>query len=150
MFCIPKQRLAGRTFFQSVRQSSQSIRLKSLELQHGLEYDEAESGDDLARFLAAFDGLEELLIASSHPRSLDIWRAAVHHKASLRRLVHHQRAVDADGDECDVPSFMRVPKRPAALEDPSRNPLRELSLDYFGVACTPQYLVRDDPDCLTI
>jgi hypothetical protein len=128
-------------FLLNVRNSNQPIRLKSLEVQHTVSYDEPASEEGLAGFLAAFEGLEELFLSSSHSMILDIWRATLHHKATLRRFVHHQRTVDDEGEECDVPSLMRVPRNIAIMKDPSQNPLIELSLECMGVSSDPRFLV---------
>jgi hypothetical protein len=126
--------------------SSQPIRLKFLEIQSSIG-DEDMVGTAIQPFLESFKGLEALFLSTSaRSETLEIWRSASHHRATLTRFVHHQRTIDLDEEsplfelECDLPdlSFYEV----ADLgEDPSQNPLGELDLKFVGLCCDSPFLV---------
>ena len=127
-------------FLQLAIRSREQINLKSLEIQWSLEYDiEDEDEAAILDFLEAFEGLEELFIyTSSSLPAQDLWRAALHHKSTLRRFVHHQRAINMDNQS----QFLRTYDPPTLSLDPSQNFSVDLDLECLGICCIPIYLVR--------
>lgn len=138
-------------FLAHAERVNPQICLKSLEVQSTLDYDdELGEGEQLLTFLRVFHGLEELFVSTSSPSSaLDIWRAALNHKATLRRFVHHQRVNNMNNEsvnfeeEYDLSDLSFYPEDLTPLtQDPSQNPLASFDPECFGVCCTPRYLVR--------
>ncbi|WDK14634.1 hypothetical protein CGRA01v4_05915 [Colletotrichum graminicola] len=71
---------------------AEPLKLRSLELQWSSRGYSDALYETLSIFLQRFQGLEELFLFTPVPRySVKIWRAVLHHRASLRRFVHHQR-----------------------------------------------------------
>lgn len=132
---------------ENMTRSGQPIRLRFLEIQSSGE-DDWEGDVIIQAFLDSFDGLESFFLASFSPvNTLGIWQAAAHHRATLRRFVHHQRSIHTDqgshlfGEPQDLPdlSFCDI----ADLgEDPSQNPLGDLDLECVGLCCVCEFLVR--------
>lgn len=139
-------------FLEEVLKLKQPIHLRSLETQTTLG-DSARLGELALRdLLTSFKGLQELYISEAGALdTIELWqRVAIHHRASLRKFVYHQRAVNVDedsplfGGEHDLPDLgisghqMRHIK-----EDDSRNPLADLDLECLGLSCTPERLVSN-------
>ncbi|KND87348.1 hypothetical protein TOPH_07960 [Tolypocladium ophioglossoides CBS 100239] len=95
----------------------------------------------LARFLGAFERLEELFLGLKGPtHSLDTLTNASRHQKTLRRLVLHQRGTESSAKNNqfqylrDVPSMPVDPDVPDDVQnDPSRNPLVGLNLYSIGL-----------------
>ena len=129
-------------------------RLRSLEITWWLNEDDPSMPHEaIQTFLRAFKGLEELFLnADSGADPLDVWTAALHHRASLRRFVHHQRGHLGTGNggigrPRDIPGlFFFDPDPSLDPEDaPSRleaPPLGELDLTTIGLSCAPHFMVR--------
>jgi hypothetical protein len=135
-------------FLQHVSQSNQQIRLKSLEIQYTIYYEDLVIEDTISDFLRTFEGLEELFVSTSSPsETVEVWRSVLCHKSTLRRFVHHQRSIDTDPNsrnferECDLPDLSFYPEDIAGLMDASQNPLSELNLECIGLCCIPKFLV---------
>ncbi|POR37579.1 Uncharacterized protein TPAR_02215 [Tolypocladium paradoxum] len=100
----------------------------------------------LARFLGAFEGLQELFLGlrgSTH--SLAILDKASRHQKTLRKLVLHQRGIKPSGDNhesiIDVPLKRVDPDAPDDVQnDLSRNPLVGFNLWSIGLGCTPEIM----------
>ncbi|PGH28185.1 hypothetical protein AJ80_00075 [Polytolypa hystricis UAMH7299] len=155
--CSLKLRLCDdwEAFLEHAIDSKQQVNLKSLEIHSAPDYDldydlafELEEDHILPIFLNSFDGLEELFIHGTAPLAVpDLWRAALHHKSTLRKFVHHRRAINNDDnsrhyDEAvDCPDLSFVLKICADLsEEPGGNTLAGLDLECLGTCCHPEYL----------
>ncbi|PVH91917.1 hypothetical protein DM02DRAFT_635787 [Periconia macrospinosa] len=124
-------------------------RLKCLEIQSAISYEESVE-ESVSEFLRSFHGLEQLAISTGSPAwALDIWRAALHHKSTLKAFAHHQRNINLDEDspyfeeECDNPdlSLTLVDKEMAEwTRIPSQQPLTGLDLEFLGLCCDPELL----------
>ncbi len=136
---------------ERVTESGLLIRLKSLEI---YECDNVTSGwgyGTIGRFLEAFDGLEELFIAYPGPEDTrGLWDHVTRHQATLTKFVHHQREVNIDDesphyeklqDLSDLALLTRDLRQ--MKEDPSTNPLSMLDLEFLGLCCVPERLVRN-------
>jgi hypothetical protein len=139
-------------FLRRGGRQSRPTMLKSLEIQStSVIAQEVGSEDTISMFLNSFRGLEKLAIYTGSPsQTLDIWRAACHHNASLKAFTHHQRTITFDEDppssegECDLPD-LSLPffdgKMTEWTKHPSRHPLGELDLEFLGLCCDPERLV---------
>lgn len=133
-------------FLQHACQSCQPIALKSLEIQIT---DDIEDNfrDTISEFLESFEGLEKLFISTNSARDpLDLWYAALHHKSTLRRFVHHVRGgASEDGfsyEDMDRPDLSFTQKEIKSFGGWFlNNPLHKLDLECIGFSCRPQYLV---------
>jgi len=129
---------------------SRPSRLKVLEIKTTIDQ-EVEPVDSISNFLESFRGLEHLAISTSSPtRMLEIWRAACHHRASLKAFAHHQQSINPDEpspggyDDPDLPDLSRSvfeEKMTEWTENPSQHPLGELNLEFLGLYCDPKLLV---------
>ncbi|PVH92987.1 hypothetical protein DM02DRAFT_619586, partial [Periconia macrospinosa] len=111
------------------------IRLKCLEIQSTISQ-EVSVERSISEFLRSFHGLEQLAISTGSPAwILEIWRAALHHKSTLKAFTHHQRDINTDEDspsfeeECDNPDLSLT------------LPLTGLDLEFLGLCCDPELLV---------
>jgi hypothetical protein len=137
-------------FLERVLQHKLSIKLKTFEIQIPHTMPGIYCCVILARFLEAFEGLEEFFVSQpGHVQTLDLWKCLADSHATLKRFVHHQRTVDTDGesasfeeeiDHLDL-SISRLPMR-EIKSDPSKNPLAGLDLEFIGLACLPERVVR--------
>ncbi|KAL1965854.1 hypothetical protein VTN77DRAFT_4987 [Rasamsonia byssochlamydoides] len=94
-------------------------------------------------FWRVIEGLEEFFISTSSPlETLDIWRSMLRHKSTLRKFVHHQRAIDYNDQEpCDLPDLSFMPDDIVTLKkDSSQNPFSGLDLECIGICCIPKLL----------
>ncbi|KAL0765237.1 hypothetical protein CaCOL14_012496 [Colletotrichum acutatum] len=121
------------------------LKLRSLELQWSFNNDPFEPHEELVLFLQKFQGLEELFLSTTAPAdSLEIWRAALHHRATLRRFVHHQRTIQFDEDEgddereVDSPDLSFLDSRD--VEQVSADCLGRLDLTSLGLCCIPRFM----------
>ncbi|KAK2855751.1 hypothetical protein FQN49_004880 [Arthroderma sp. PD_2] len=143
-------------FLAHMKDLNSQIGIKSLEVQYSskyecdaYEYPTYDGEHPLLAFIRAFDGLEELFISTGTPsNTLDIWKAALSHKSTLKRLVHHQREFNADVEFADFlgdgnsKNFSLDSGDPRMLmQDPLRYPLASFNLECFGICCEPKYLV---------
>ncbi|CEL10178.1 hypothetical protein ASPCAL13303 [Aspergillus calidoustus] len=133
-------------FLQQVLKCRRKINLRSLTLEPSptLEFP-GEEAETICSFLGAFTGLQELFLSTNEQYgTLNIWRAVLHHKATLKRFVHNQRVPadfwDPDWDGSEEPA----PQLPFTLEeydmmytDPASNPLFELDLEFLGLTVLP-------------
>jgi hypothetical protein len=126
-------------------------RLKRLEIQ------DCDNGsflgyDVIYDFLATFQGLEELFVSYMGPEpTLQLWNQVILHHATLKRLVHHQRTVNLDDESPyfeemkDLPDLAILSEEIREIKgDPSQNPLARLDLDFIGLCCIPERLVRTE------
>ncbi|OAL51397.1 hypothetical protein IQ07DRAFT_631268 [Pyrenochaeta sp. DS3sAY3a] len=138
-------------FLENSSRLSKPTRLRVFKIQSNSSL-EINPEDSLSRFLRSFHGLVELAICTGSPaRTLDIWRAVVHHNSTLRAFVHHQRGNHMDDDspfaeeECDKLDLSLSTydeQSPGWAIDPSQNPLSELRVDFLGLCCEPKLLER--------
>jgi hypothetical protein len=136
-------------FLQQVIQSGQKINLESLTLEPSptLEFP-GEEVETICSFLNSFSGLRELFLSTNEEHgTLDIWRAALNHKATLRIFVHNQRIPagfwgpvwDGSAEPPHLPfasdefEMMRT--------DLANNPLSHLDLEFLGLTVLPGDLV---------
>jgi hypothetical protein len=143
--------LGWEDFLRHGSRLNRPTRLKSLEFQSTINYEVLSAEDSISDFLGTFDGLEQLAISTGSPaQTLDIWRAALHHKSTLRAFAHHQRGMNEDEDshyfeeECDLPdlSLSLFDEEIAEwTKDPSQHPFNELNLEFPGLCCVPVLLV---------
>ncbi|PVH94481.1 hypothetical protein DM02DRAFT_676170 [Periconia macrospinosa] len=126
-------------------------RLKCLEIGIDIPIYDGEAEKLIPEFLQSFNGLEQLALLTCSPSpTLDIWRAALHHKSTLKAFVHHQRDYIQNDDlgfeeYCDNPnlSLALVEEEVAGwTENPSENPLSEFNLEFLGICLDPKLLER--------
>lgn len=157
------------TFLESAMVFKSVIKLKTLELQYSEDVAEDVGYVVVEAFLGSFEGLEELFLGSLVPENtLELWNLITHQQATLRIFVHHRRTVGFDdwsfhfGYKIDLPDLgISSPQslvvgglspedreiHPQAPhlggETPFQNPLARLSLDFIGLCCAPDLLVRE-------
>lgn len=133
---------------------AEPLRLKSLTIEWSLDDDIPHSQDALVSFLRGFKGLEELYLYNTYVADqIQVWAAVLHHGASLRRFVHHQRSMLREG-EADGPGQLEYfHDAPWIGYDPLIDYeylahrvkyLGKLDLVSLGLCCTPYYLVRNN------
>ncbi|KAK1965444.1 hypothetical protein LY78DRAFT_95204 [Colletotrichum sublineola] len=126
---------------------AEPLKLRSLELQWSLN-NSFEAYETLSGFLQKFQGLEELFLSTTgRGNSPEIWRAALHHRGSLRRFVHHQRTIEfADDEQDDENNYEQDDECECDLPDPSGGGhgsadfLRGLDLMSLGLCCSPRFM----------
>lgn len=100
-------------------------------------------------FLDSFDGLEEVFISHCGPTPvLEFWKHLARHASTLKAFVHHQRITDLDdeliisrkGKDVADPGIS-LTDRAIIRQDPTRNSLSTLNLEFLGLTCAPEYLV---------
>lgn len=119
------------------------LNLKSLEVQWASLSARPERTQQLLTFLQSFQGLEELFIHVTTKKgadSLEVWGAALHHRASLRRFVHHQQVIDFEQRQRDRPDLTFVD--PVDVEHGSADLLGKLDLVSLGLCCIPSFMVK--------
>ncbi|KAI8711451.1 hypothetical protein NCS52_01408500 [Fusarium sp. LHS14.1] len=136
-----KLRLCPRweVFIKRILKLNCPIKLKTLEIQdHGNE-------DIILDLVDAFEGLEELFLSHTGPVSaLQLWEILARRHATLSRLVCHQRTIElpldspVDDELCDLADLSIYGRDMRTIkEDPAKNPLSELDLEFIGLACIP-------------
>ncbi|KAK2741054.1 hypothetical protein FQN57_005791 [Myotisia sp. PD_48] len=115
---------------RSAMQTGRKICLKSLEIQY------------VIAFIQSFYGLEELFISSYQSEApWDVWRAAHHHRSTLKRFIHDQDSFGPAYWEYGIPSLSwSLEDRARLIDDPSQNYLAQLDLEYLGINCVPPIL----------
>lgn len=153
--CIKLRSCPGwEGFLQCGSRLRRPTRLKSLEILSSIT-DEKYADDSISQFLKSFHGLEQLAICtSSHSKTLDIWRAALHHKSTLKAFIHHQREIELDEE---VPAFEEEHDKPDLslhnfnketaewMTNSSQHPLSGFDLEFLGLCCKPRLLLVHDP-----
>ncbi len=136
---------------ERVTESGLLIQLKTLEI-YACDDVTCELGyGTIGDFLDTFDGLEELFISHAGPKKTRrLWNHVIRHQATLTKFVHHQRSRNVDDES---PHFTKdhdlsdlgMNSRDWRLmeEDPSQNPLATLDLDFLGLCCVPDRLVKN-------
>ncbi|RSL50922.1 hypothetical protein CEP54_011695 [Fusarium duplospermum] len=137
-------------FLDRVMQLDFPIKLRAFEILEDTDIAFEWSDDIILDFLDAFGGLEELCISQTGPaRTLDLWDTLGRRHPTLKRFVHHQRRKDIDDvfqPPTDLPNLALVGSDMRRIkEDPSRNPLTQLDLEFIGLACKPARLVSLRP-----
>lgn len=125
----------------------EAIRLKSLELQWSVKHEDNDSYEVVEGFLRNFQGLEELFLYTTDAPP-GFWRAALHHSASLRRFVHHQRTFDDVQDEHGDIVARWIDSESLNFENPEEeggDSLGGLDLTSLGLCCIPSLMVRRYP-----
>lgn len=75
------------------------IGLKALEILAKPGMLSCDADEVLSKFLAAFDGLEELYVClKGHLPTNLVWPGVINHRATLKRFVHHLRMVDFNSE----------------------------------------------------
>jgi hypothetical protein len=98
---------------------------------------------NLVNFLESFEGLEELCILSDpseDPIDEDYWWSILRHKATLKRLVHHQRQVELGYG--GRPESYFIHDISPFYGDISHVFMLMPSLDFMGFHCTLHGMVR--------
>ncbi|EKJ68981.1 hypothetical protein FPSE_10825 [Fusarium pseudograminearum CS3096] len=139
-------------FLQDMAQSPTPIQVKSLEiLDFYLQTPNVTSTKKVTAitdFLDSFNGLEELFISHCGPTPvLEFWKHLERHAPTLKAFVHHQRITDLDeelllsrnGKDLEDPAIS-LTDRGIIGQDPTRNPLWRLNLEFIGLTCAPEYL----------
>jgi hypothetical protein len=138
-----------RQLLDCVRATGRKIQLQSLELQSHPLHDEEDNAPAICAFLEAFNGLEELYIATGGKSdSAKILTSVLHHRSTLRRYVHHQREInglsrgitpDLAHDVSDLSLDSKL--RSLLKSGPTQNPFSKFDLECLGICCRPKYLV---------
>ncbi|KAL2810190.1 hypothetical protein BJX63DRAFT_323664 [Aspergillus granulosus] len=138
-------------FLRQVIASGQRIRLTSLTLEpcSVLEFP-GEEVDTICLFLHAFTGLRDLFLSTNETfGTLDIWRAVLNHKDTLKTFVHNQRipATFWSDDWPDNEWLIEPPRLPFTpqememlIETPTSNPLVSLDLEFLGLSFPSEHL----------
>lgn len=115
------------------------IGLKTLEILAKPGMLTCDADEVLSKFLAAFNGLEELYVCLQGPLPTNlVWPGVINHRATLKRFVHHLRMVDLDSefnqeiDEADL----GLNVGDAFLES-----LDKIQLEAMGLSIGPQDMV---------
>ncbi|RSM16163.1 hypothetical protein CDV31_004626 [Fusarium ambrosium] len=133
-------------FLVRVMQLNLPIKLRAFEIVEDSDI-AFEWGDGIiSDFLNVFGGLEELCVSQTGPApALDLWEILGCRHPTLKRFVHHQRSNEIDDvfqRPTDLPDLAVVGSDMRRIkEDPSRNPLTKLGLEFIGLACIPARLV---------
>jgi hypothetical protein len=136
-------------FLQQVIQSSQKINLTCVMLEPSPTLESpGEEVETICSFLSSFTGLRDLFLSTNEQHgTLDIWRAALNHRATLKTFVHNQR-VPADFWDPDWDRSAKPPELPFTAEefemmktDPASNPLSQLDLEFLGLTVPPGDMV---------
>lgn len=136
-------------FIKRVLKLNHPIRLKMLEIQDSDAVSDDLGEDIILDFVNAFEGLEELFVCHPGPMSaLELWKVVAHRHTTLKALVCHQTTVVQDwsspvfGQVCDLADMgIDGGEMRRIREDPSKNPLTELDLEFIGLACIPGRMV---------
>ncbi|KAL3447785.1 hypothetical protein BJX65DRAFT_90990 [Aspergillus insuetus] len=134
-------------FLRHTMQSGREIKLRSLTLEPSPILDlEGEEVNTICSFLGSFTGLRELFLSTNEEHgTLNIWKAVVNHKATLRTFVHNQRISekfwytlwDEIGD-VDPPLLPFTDEEFEMMRhDPESNPLSHLDLEFLGLSLPP-------------
>jgi hypothetical protein len=137
-------------FLANVTGLGLSIRLKKFEVCDRDHESPGLSHENLEDFIGAFDGLEELFVTEPGPENaLGFWKQVTCHQATLKKFAHHQMTVEPDEQfprferPRDLPDLGLLPRELRRLkEDPSQSPLATLDLEFLGLCCVPERLVR--------
>ncbi|KAK3896511.1 AAA family ATPase, partial [Staphylotrichum tortipilum] len=140
-----------REFLTRVAEAGLPVRLKTFEIcdRDGQDPDSGLGHTVIGDFLGAFEGLEELFISHHGPEHvLELWRRVAHHRATLKNFVYHRRAVSVKQGAFssplyphDVPDLGVLSEDVCRMEeDPMKNPLATLDLNFMGLCCVPQRL----------
>jgi hypothetical protein len=136
------------SFLQHGSRLNKPTKLKTLDIRFARGYglNELTADGTIPQFVESFHGLEQLAICTGSPsETLDIWRAAFHHRSTLKAFAHQERfidTIDQERAECDSPNLSLADQDIAKLTGtPSRHPLSELDLEFLGLCCTPELLV---------
>jgi hypothetical protein len=125
--------------------------LKALKIQATIN-EEIDAERSISTFLGSFQGLEQLLLSNFSPSTtLDIWHALIHHKATLRTFVHHQRGLqedldsedfrEDDSDSPDLTLTLYTKEMMKWSEDRTTHPLSGLDLEFLSLCCEPKLLM---------
>jgi hypothetical protein len=136
-------------FLHQVIQSGQKINLTSLTLEPSptLEFP-GEEIETICSFLGAFTGLRDLFLSTNEQwGTMDIWRAVLNHKATLKIFVHNQRIPagfwgpvwDGSAEPPHLP--FASDESEMMRTDPANNPLSQLDLEFLGLTVLPGDLV---------
>lgn len=136
-------------FTQRIVKTRPPVRLKTLELRHGLSAPVKNSQLEVEQFIDVCGGLEELFLNLPKPDDArSIWKHITRHEASLKRLVLHYRTKErhAHGfseQETDLPSLGLTEHGNTIYYPPEPNPLQELKLECISLCCFPELAVRE-------
>lgn len=119
-----------------------AIKLRCLEIVYTEQRDDEAFNrvHPINKFLKSFKGLEELYISLRDwtPPIRDLHRSILHHRATLKRLVHHEREWDLNPNS-ERKEFLCDRKTPwsRSIDDM----VGRMSLECIGVTIPPLYLV---------
>ncbi|KAL2866487.1 uncharacterized protein BJX67DRAFT_354930 [Aspergillus lucknowensis] len=136
-------------FLQQVIGSGQRIHLKSLTMEPAPVLESpGEEVDAICSFLHGFTGLRNLFLSTNEEYgTLEIWRAVLNHKDTLKIFVHNQRVPAdfwAEEDDLDGLPPLDPPQLPFTTQelemmedDPATNPLSQLDIEFLGLTFPP-------------
>ncbi|KAM6536606.1 hypothetical protein FALCPG4_002595 [Fusarium falciforme] len=136
--------LGWARFTQRIVKTRPPVKLKTLELHHGLSTQVKNSQLKVEELIDVCGGLEELFLNLSRPDDArSIWKHITRHEASLKRLVLHYRAQERHasgvlGLETDLPSLGLTEHGNTIYYPPEPNPLQELKLECISLCCFPE------------
>lgn len=144
-----------RCFLDRFTNHTEPRKLRSLELQCAV-IDQPFGKHDkeaLVNVLQKTQGLEELLLCTGILGSLgiqELWETVFHHRASLRKFVHHLTDVDDDDWESesfgmtrDLPDLSGFSAWFQETELPALQSVGRLNLTSLGVCCVPTLMVSN-------
>lgn len=142
-------------FLDEIIELGVPIRLKTLEIRDSYNESHGYGPESVDIFLLAFEGLEELFVTYWNSSKGDyigrwnvatsgVWNGATHHRATLKRLGYHRRETVWIAAESDVAGegLHSWAMRGQPEDGLSQHPLAGLDLDFIGLSCTPELLVR--------
>lgn len=141
-------------FLERFTNHTEPSKLRSLEIQCAVidqrfgEHDK----EALVNVLRKTEGLEELFLCTGGLGSLgiqELWETVLHHRASLRKFVHHLADFDDDwesensGVTRDLPHLSGFSARFQETELPALQSVASLNLTSLGVCCVPTLMVSN-------
>ena len=125
--------LRVRALIEAVLQSGQPTQLTTLELV--VESNYLGASDPLIPFLVSFRGLQDLhLLTNDCKVNRELWESILHHRATLKQLVYHERPLEDGG----VHDKLILPWEKALS---SRGDNLGFQLGYVGLCCSLSDLV---------
>ncbi|TRX92264.1 hypothetical protein FHL15_006879 [Xylaria flabelliformis] len=129
------------SFLRTLYESGRGVNLKSFELKNSIDLTDDFEEYDISDFLNSFTGLEELYLSVVDPSSpFLLWKAALHHSSSLRRMVYQVRTENVFGDSkyCgEEEDLINLSMRSIKAWKRLTYHLGALDLECLGLTCPP-------------
>lgn len=136
---------------------AEPFKLSSLELHCAATSSAYFEKEDLVDVIQKTHGLEELFLSTGRlgvKGIVELWKTVFHHRASLRRFVHHMLDVDVvsesgnfggyrDISDLGLSVWQQIRYRFHEPDLPALQPVGSLDLTSFGLCCAPGLLVRN-------